>query len=331
MKNKKLSTYLESSEKAIHWLETHINEKGNYGESITDLACYYKSPYLFYLSGKTTLANKCLTYLKNSFLQDNGDFAAQNAMKSENAALNEYWAYINGWITLAAQKMGRFDVAYSAYSYLKSFYCDKLGGFKTHKPEEKNNPVDILTTAHLGLTCLYFGELEKAKTSGRLLQKILEIQPNLDAGLYLRINQQEQLITEFSQENAVFYVVSATEPNQAYFMIGYPIAFLGKLYLATQNNDYLETAKQYLDFACQCNESIRLFHFSHKVAWGASIIANLTRETQYVNLSMEIADSLVSLQDSEGSWFKDQPTYTSFDQTAEIAIWLREISTELNW
>ncbi|MDJ0657961.1 MAG: hypothetical protein QNJ42_00565 [Crocosphaera sp.] len=329
MNNKKLASYLESSEQAIHWLKSQMNEDGNYGLSNTDLACYYKSPYLFYVSGEITLANQILTYIKNNFLQKNGDFLAKNGHKSKNIAFNEYWAYINGWIMLTAQKMGRFDVAYPAYSYLKLFYDTELGGFKTHKPEDNNQVFDILTTAHLGLTSLYFGELEKAKKAGNFLKKVLDIQPNIRKNFYLRINQKQQLITEFSQDVSVFYCVSTFEPNQAYFMIGYPIAFLGKLYLATQNNHYLEIAQNYLDFAEQCNPNIRTFYFSHKVAWGASIVANLTQESQYRNLAFDIADYLVSLQNNEGMWLKDEPNFTSFDQTAEIAIWLREISTEL--
>ena len=34
-----------------------------------------------------------------------------------------------------------------------------------------------------------------------------------------------RLITEYSQEAALFHQVSAFEPQQAYFMVGYPIAF----------------------------------------------------------------------------------------------------------
>lgn len=226
--------------------------------------------------------------------------------------------------------MGRFDISYLGYSYLQSFYCSQLGGFKTHQPQSNSDVVDILTTAHLGLTSLYFGALEKAQASGNLLQKIISLQPHLDNGFYLRINQLEELELEFSDEAKIFYFVSAREPNQAYFMIGYPIAFLGKLYLATGNDRYLETAKHYLDFATQCHDSIRSFYFSHKVAWGASIIANLTKEQNYINFCTDIADYLVSLQDSQGLWLQEQPPSTFFDQTAEIAIWLKEISSELN-
>ena len=44
------------------------------------------------------------------------------------------------------------------------------------------------------------------------------------------------------------------------------------------------------------------------------------------------ADDAVALhqvQDPSGAWLTDQPAHTMFDQTAEIAIWLKEISAEL--
>ena len=112
-------------------------------------------------------------------------------------------------------------------------------------------------------------------------------------------------------------------------MIGYPIAFLGKLYQATNEDTYLDCARKYLDFALGCHENIKEFHFSHKVAWGSAIMANLTGETKYIDFCQSIVDYLLSIQNTSGAWLKDEPPHVSFDQTAEIAIWLREISAEL--
>lgn len=48
-----------------------------------------------------------------------------------------------------------------------------------------------------------------------------------------------------------------------------------------------------------------------------------------VGLATAIADHLLEIQDPSGAWLTDQPAHTTFDQTAEIAIWLTEISAEL--
>ncbi len=49
-----------------------------------------------------------------------------------------------------------------------------------------------------------------------------------------------------------------------------------------------------------------------------------------VELSTSIVEYLLSIQDPSGTWLRDQPASTSFDQTAEIAIRLRERSAELS-
>lgn len=324
-----MEKYRQSADRAVEWLASQLKSDGSYGSTITDLASYYKSPYLLSLSGKFEEANTVLSYIKKAFMRDNSDFTTAGDLKSENGAFVEYWAYMNGWIALTSQKMGRFDVAYPAYQYIKSFYHPKHGGFITNNPGQANNVVDVFTTAHLGLTALYFGELDKAISAGKLLQRFLELQPEKKSGFYLRLTNDGKLITDFPENAAIFLVVSAVQPNQAYFMIGYPIAFLGKLYKATGNTLYLDTAKDYLDFTLRCHNNIRGFHFSHNVAWGAAIIANLTREAIYVELSTDIADYLLSIQEPDGAWLTEQPAHIYFDQTAEIAIWLREISAEL--
>jgi hypothetical protein len=116
-----LQKYKHGSEKAVQWLMSHFKEDGSYGSNIQDLASYYKSPYLLYLSGRVEESYQLLAYIKHKFMQDNGDFVTAEDIKSENKAFGEYWAYINGWLALTAHKLGRFDVAYPAYQYLLSF------------------------------------------------------------------------------------------------------------------------------------------------------------------------------------------------------------------
>jgi rhamnogalacturonyl hydrolase YesR len=122
--------------------------------------------------------------------------------------------------------------------------------------------------------------------------------------------------------------VNATQPNQAYFMLGYPTAFLGKLFTATNDSQYVDTAKEYLEFLLGCQGNLRTFHYSHKVAWGAAILGKITKDAHYMELAKSIANYLVQTQSPDGRWLPDQPAYTFFDQTAEIAIWMREISSE---
>src|SRR5260221_2658583 len=109
-------------------------------------------------------------------------------------------------------------------------------------------------------------------------------------------------------------------------MIGHPVAFLAKLYETTQETQYLVTAKKYLDFALICDESIFSFHFAHKIARGAAIVAALTGEDRYKNLAQRIGQNLLDSQGQEGMWLPQGSHMDQVDQTAEVAVWFSEMA-----
>ena len=188
------SAYEQAADRAVTWLAARLEDDGSYGDDIGDLACYYKSPYLFQLSGRAREAARIMGFIDRRFRQQDGDFVTSADQKSDNAAFNEYWAY-----------------------------CQATG----------------------------------------------------DAA-------------------------------------------------------HLETARGYLDVALGCRGNLRSFYFSHKVAWGAALLAGITSDRRCIELARDIADHLLGIQDPSGAWLVDQPSHTTFDQTAEIAIWLKEISAELD-
>ena len=110
-----------------------------------------------------TLRYIIIIIFQTHFLQDNGDFRTSSETKTCNAALCEYYAYMNGWVVMAAQRLGRFDVAVPGYKYPKTYMCeDQLGGFTTNGPVAGGNGVtDIFSTSHFGLISLYFGGKSK--------------------------------------------------------------------------------------------------------------------------------------------------------------------------
>ena len=322
--------YRQGANRAVAWLTSQLNQDGSYRLSTQDLACYYKTPYLLFLAGKGTDAHHVLRYIHKTFMTTNGDFTTSPELKSANGALAEYWAYMNGWLAITSQKMGCFTLADPAWTYLQGFFHPATGGGTTHHPYgHGDNTIDALTTAHLGLASLYFGDKKKAVEAGYCLQRFLDLQPRLNQEFLLRISDKGSLISEFPSQQSVLYAVNLAQPNQAYFMLGYPVAFLGKLYEATGDQVFLQAGKDYLDLLLRSTGNIRSFHFSHKVAWGSAIMARITQDRRYIELAENITDYLLSIQTPSGAWLDDQPAFTTFDQTAEIAIWLYEIANEL--
>lgn len=322
--------YEQAAELAVGWLAAHLRDDGSYGAEADDLACYYKAPYLFSVSGRAREAARLLTFIRHRFMRADHDFTTFPGHKSDNPAFTEYWTYPNGWLAMAAHRMGRFDVACPAFDYLRSYYDPAQEGFRTSTPHGSGDGgTDALTTAHLGLACLYFGDIERAVSAGRWLAQLLALQPDLASGLLLRRDHAGRIVADFPADQAAFHVVRSREPDQAYFMIGYPLAFLGKLFDATADDGHLRTAHGYLEVALSCEGNLRSCATSHKVAWGAAILSRITGDPRARQLSTTIADHLLDIQDRTGAWLTDQPAHTTFDQTAEIAIWLQEISAEL--
>lgn len=125
-------------------------------------------------------ATGLLEFIRGRFMRPDHDFATSTRHKSDNAAFTEYWAYPNGWLAMAAQRMGRFDIAYPAFEYLRSCHEPDRGGFLTNE--------------------------------------------------------------------------------------------------ATADDRYLRAARGYLDFGLSCEGNLRSCHTSHKVAWGAAVLARITEE-----------------------------------------------------
>ena len=125
------------------------------------------------------------------------------------------------------------------------------------------------------------------------------------------------------------FVVSATKPEQLYFMVAYPIAYLGLLHEKTGQYKYLEAAIAYVEFTQSCHENIYSSAYNHKLAWALSILYKNKSDDKYIEAIEQITGYFMSIQSEEGVWFADEPL-SCYDQTAEVACWFNEISKNLN-
>jgi hypothetical protein len=316
---------MESSDRTSKWLAKQISHLGRFSAYPDDLACYYKAPYFLAITGQEVLAARLCNYIKSTFFKTN-DFSNQN-IKTDNPALQKFWGYVIAWIGIGSQKLGFFDISYPAYQYLRRFYSQDHGAFGTHGPwGEKDDTIDMLTTAHFGRLSLFMGEKERSLRAGEFLSWMIEHQVDLANQMLLAVNNNREFIKQFPQDQAFFYTVKKCDPQQAYFMIGYPCAYLAELYHITGNVNFLEAAKKYANFALQCNDNIKAFPYSHKVAWAMSLMYRYTKENKYLALCESISHYLMSIQSVDGVWLEQDGPVNSIDQSVENAIWLREIA-----
>ena len=321
---------LEHSQKTLKWVKGLISVEGKLSNYPDDLVCYYKLPYFLAINGETILANQVLDYITKTFFKE-GNLITFTTKKTGNPLMAKFWGYVIGWIAIASQKLGRFDISYPAFNYLSEFQSQDHGGFATSEPWGQNDSaMDIITSAQLGRFALFFGQQKSAMKAGEFLGWMINNQPKSIEKMYLFLNNNAKYVTDFPQDLTFIYELKKNEPNQAYFMIGLPCAFLVELYQATHNINFLHFAKQYAKYALNCHESIKSFHFSHKVAWAMSLLYKQTKEDKYLNLGKAITEYLISIQDNDGIWLKDQNEIDSLDQSIENAIWLNEVAKNLS-
>ena len=195
--------------------------------------------------------------------------------------------------------------------------------------ETEDLTTDVLMTLHLGLIHLEGGNLERAVAAGNYLCNTLSTEPDFDNKLFLRLNPDNTPIVEFDSAMKPFMVVEKSLPEQLYFMLGYPIAYLVLLFDNTKDKKYLEAAKVYANFALQCNQSIFSSNFSHKVGWGLSLLYKYNPEERYIKAIERIGDHFKGIQGEEGIWYYPDDVNTAFDQSAEITLWMTEITKNL--
>ena len=323
-------TLIESANKTLHFFESRMLPNGSYGKDVTDISGYYKSPMMFLSAGKSNRTMQILDYVKTNFLQPDGDFLSPGDIKSANSAYTEFWTYTNGWISRAAQQISREDINKPALIFLDSFKNVENGGFFTHRLDLNDKITDALTTALHGHIRLERGDIVTAIESGNYLINLIDVQPHLKKGFYLRLDKQDNLITDFSKNESSVHWVNRKKPDQLYFMLGYPIAFLGFLFQSTQNLEFFETAHRYINFLFSCHKNIFISTFSHKVAWACSVLFSISPDQRLEKLITSVMKHFLASQSEEGIWFLEKDMHIAYDQSAEIACWFIETAKNID-
>ncbi|AIT63682.1 hypothetical protein [Coxiella burnetii] len=316
----------ESALRTIQFFESQLKGDGSYGKEADDLSCYYKSPMMFILANRYHLAAKVLGYIHTKYMSKNGDFKTKPSLKSIKPEYSEYWSYINGWIVRAAQKLDLNEISNPAYQYLLSFNTGNNKGFLTTLSSNKNI-TDVLTTAHHGLINLERGQLATAISAANYLCDAIKNQPAKGI-FYLRFDSSGNAVVDFPKGQASFYSIDSNNSDQLYFMIGYPCAFLALMYKETKEKKYLNNAIAYFEFSATCH-GVFESNFSHKIAWAASILYQLTGKEQYLYSTEKICNYFLNIQGEDGLWYSNSDIYTAYDQSTEIACWFLDISNTL--
>ncbi len=318
-----LEDMIEARRKGIQWVLGQRNPDGSIGPYEKGIF-YYRVPWAFAVTGHISEACMLLEWIRSNMFSDEGDFAGRYSR--EECA--DYYTYPNANLIYGAHMLRQFDLSYRGMRFLLAFQDRHSGGFLNRK--EQTGPggeEDIWCTSQAGLTCLLTGHLEQARKVAVFLETMYKLQPDWSQRLYFVYRPGKGLVTDFPEEKATFYCIDADRPRQYYFQAGIAAAFLCRLHMATAEGRYLELAKKYIEFATRCTH---LFSAPQvcKVGWGSALLYQITKEAQYCDLSMKVADYFVQHQYPEGYWMNIAPhrsLQSIIEITAEFTVHLDTI------
>jgi hypothetical protein len=336
----------EASARAVHFLERRVNSdgsvRGEKDEVSNNIGCYYKSIWALESSGNLPLANSIADYVKTHFFHPkSGDFGNKAQRQGDEWFAWRYYMYPNFWITIGSHKIGRFDLSVPGINHVLSYFDPRTGGFCNEKPYPAGKKLeDSIASSACAMACLYAGKIKEAKKTGDFLIKVLKAQPEPKKKFYTAFGPKGALIQEFPAEDELYRVIDASKKEQYFFMVGLPIAFLSKLYLATADRKYLDAALGYFRFTKECSEYAYSYPASGKSGFGTAILSRVAKNADVKSAAEQELDFLVRTQAEDGSWtsfpglklYGDGtvfPIEGQIDITAEFTVWLNEMLQEL--
>lgn len=318
MRNAEL--YRESVGKGIDWIVSQINPDGSVNPAEKGSFAYYKLPWALILAGRPREAAKILRRIATDTMTEEGDFLTDKRQKFHL----DYYTYENAWLVLAAQLLSLFDVATRGWSYIERFQDPNTGGFCSKHPYDPkaDHVEDPLSTAWACNVGLHLGKVERACKAADFLQRIWDIQPDIENSFfyYWRPGGGLVLTRPAEEPEDRYFRINASEPENWYYILGAQIAFLAKLYLVTRDQKHLDLAKRIQAFGMRCHEDLFHSDSAGKFCYANTHLYYATGEARFLDVAKRCADYLVSDQQIEGCWMRGgKPTASS---TAEFCVWL---------
>jgi hypothetical protein len=319
-----LSDYRQAIVSGLKYVIAQQQKSGTIEPAETGLAAYHKVPYMFSLVGQAERATRLCTWLEETVMDDDGDFADP---QGRQGAMGDFYHYPNSWIIMGAHRLELFNISYPGMGFLTTLQHPGTGGFLTAGPNAGlEDRQDLLSTAVAGLACIQTGHLEEAERAGYFLANVLESQTKR---LYFYLENTDEFVTDYEDDEATSHSLVLGRPGQWYFIPGLAACFLTKLYQATENDPFLEAAQGYVQFADSSGADRYGPVRSGFLGLAAALLFRMTDVTHYEEIATEVGENIIDAQMSNGSWAEAsmgyKPPAPIVDATAENVIVLNGI------
>ena len=305
--------YLRAARKGVAWLLTQQNPDGSVGPPGQLATFCYKSPFALAITGHPVAANRLLSWMKANMLESDGELGA--------AAGEAYATYRIAWISQGAHRSARFDVSAPFLRWLLARQAP-CGGFLA-VPD-----ADVVETVCTwgAMSAIYTGHLDAARRTAQFIADMIDQQPD-HARFYYTMTPDGTLRTSGDGAGSI----DTTQTGQTYYHIGIPMLLVVRLYLATGEQGYLDTAMKLFELSDRCAADAYTHTSCAKSGVGAAILYALTGQARMRARAIELGDFLLSFQDEAGWWTipASDSLGVRIDATAEFALFLTEIAATL--
>jgi hypothetical protein len=271
---------------------------------------FHKQSYSWALAGQVEAAQRLLNWVKRERLLPDGQ------LRDYNGDL-----YKHAWLFQGAHRLGRFDITYPMSSFIASTQapCGGLPHFAG------NDRCRALAACQAGIAMLYIGRLDFARRVGEWTVSLLD-QPD-ENRFYFCTTLDGKLIEDPAMS------IDFGQPGQVYWEIGLPQMLMCRLYMATGEPEYLDRARQFMDWQMKCHADRFSFTGSGKSGLAAALLYLLTGDLQARAGAYEFGDFLLRTQLPDGSWRNPNwgpEVLYPIDSAAEFNVWLQEIASTLS-
>ena len=338
-----------AAKRATAWLASQMTPMGNYRGAepqaedgsypdTDDIGCYYKSIYTLRSSGQSVAAARGMNYVVKRFMTPDGDYFNTPEVRSSGSYGPVFCQlYQNAWLMRGLVALKWFGLARKTLAFMNTQRDAELGGYYSHV-NSTTGMMDSNTIAVGAYCCILGGQHEMAQQSCDLLLKLLANQPE-EGILWSRCLKDGTPVTDLSdvpEKNYRYVRLAASEPEQAYWIWGWPMNELIAMYELTDDSKYLDGAIEIFDFLAACHPHAFGFTTAGKDAWGAAKLFRLTGEERYAEKAMSQMQYILDHQHADGYMLgegvsdeTEQPKRTTYDFTADFASWLIDNAAEL--
>ena len=271
---------------------------------------YHKQAFSWQLNGHLGEAHRLLNWVKKNKLQSDGQ-------------LKDYGGdvYKHLWLCQGAHRLGRFDLSYPVMEFLLSTQAP-CGGLPHLAADELTRS---MSTAWMGVTSLYFGNIDVAGKTAQCSISMLEQQQREDR-FYFQMTRDGKLVTE--KENPEAQFIDISKPKQCYWEVGFAMLLMCKMYQATGDQSYLDYARRFFEFKLRCYDDRFTYWGSGKSSLASAIYYTITGDERARDAAYSFCDWVVETQYPEGGFhYEDTPDELLYyvDHAACFSVWVMEI------